>query len=819
MNILFLLFISFKYIISNPHNNIIKLKKKFMKAMINQNQNNKDDKEYINEALLDFFNTFPNFDKKNQKDIDLYNYCIKNDSLFNISEEGVQTFLYFLAYSGSDFSDLGQELSCVKNTNFSYYLFSYNYKLDEDDLVYNFLEKKNFYTGICLFNSCLNLLHKVFDNYADDTIEDIKIYQINNEENYKQNIDCENNLEQCNYLPYYTLNESGKFDKTLTLNEKFKYELFYVLIIIIIVILCIEIIISIIIYCRYNSNNYTKNFTGQLYEESDIDYGDDDNSEDENEEIILSDTSSSKILQKHSNLQKLVIFLYKYFSFFTKVIVLTMRKSKYYNNKSMKIIINLRVISLLLITFSTNFDVYIKNPSKGLYDDYFYKVIYFIFLKIASFGLDIYICLDGFEVMYKLMNFYKKNCYEKNNENLGFKGVLKFYLFSIYKIIGYIILFFLVNYFSRYYVYMHKGDFSTFYSYYSMNINDNNSFGIFNPKYSILGYLFAQNIDDKFLRNYRISLLFINEFYVFTIFIIIFYFCDILKSKKYDIIIILFVFANFLLSYPLCAIRDDSKNYTYNIIVRSISLVKFPLIFLNHYFLGAFTGLICFYLKESTLNNSMTNDPDKCPFKLILKYIEDFGFLFQKRKILLFISYFIQFLICIVFNILIYVDEEIVSMELVTSLRIIYYYEAGLFIIIFCFNIIIYFADEIEAKNPYNYSLINLINQINFSYVNTIFLMVYSYYCYFGFQLKLNYQNLVLISLGLFLFFCVENIVITILFIMPFKIIFKSLLDNYIEIRPNIRTMNTINETVHDHRINNSGLSNELDKNGEEDNE
>ena len=97
--------------------------------------------------------------------------------------------------------------------------------------------------------------------------------------------------------------------------------------------------------------------------------------------------------------------------------------------------------------------------------------------------------------------------------------------------------------------------------------------------------------------------------------------------------------------------------------------------------------------------------------------------------------------------------------------------------------------------------------------------MVYSYYCYFGFQLKFNYQNLILISLGLFLFFCVENIVITILFIMPFKIIFKSLLDNYIDIRPNIRTMNTINETIHDHRINNSGLSNELDKNCEEDNE
>ena len=158
-----------------------------------------------------------------------------------------------------------------------------------------------------------------------------------------------------------------------------------------------------------------------------------------------------------------------------------MRKSKFYNNKNMETIIKLKVGTLLLITFSTNFDVYVKLPSKEYYNDFLYKKFYFIFLKFASFGLDMYICLDGFEVMYKLMNYFKKNFYDKGNKTISFFGIIKFYLFSAYKVIGYIIIFFIVNYFNRYYIYMHND--GTLFSYYSNNIINNKKsvFQIFNP--------------------------------------------------------------------------------------------------------------------------------------------------------------------------------------------------------------------------------------------------------------------------------------------------------------------------------------------------
>ena len=820
MNAIFLFLIIFNFIFSNI-NNLEKLKRIIYDKYFNQDLK---DFRSINSVLLDYLDSFPNFNQNNPSDQDLYNNCT-NDGLLLENDEGMNNFLYLLSYSGNQLSDLGQEFSCLKK-NFSYYLFSYNLILNEKEKnsdLFQFLEKNNFYTGICLFDNCNKLLQKLFNGYSDESISNLVVQQIINKNNIKETEkkDCENNLEACNYLPYYTLNKSGNFDESLTLKEKTKYNIFSVLIILTMIALIIEILVSLFIYCGYNLYNNSKNFTGELYEESDLDDDDEEDNleEDPNEQILYSNSSSSKEKKYESCSQKFVKVLYKYFSFITKIIVLTMRKSKFYNNKNMEVITKIRIVILLLISFSTNFDVYIKIPSKRTYDYSFFRQFYFIFLKIASFGLDMFICLDGFEVMFKFMSYYKKNFFDKGNQTISFKGILKFYLFSIYKIIAYIILFFIVNYFNRYYVYLHSG--GTLYTYYSNNINNNsNYFEIFNPKYTIFSYFFSDKIDDTFLTSYRISLLFINEFYAFTLLLIIFYIGNILKSKIYDYAFLIYIFLSFLLSYLLCSIGEKNETYTYSLISRRIILVKYPLILINHYFIGAITGLICYYMKDSTTSNSMMNEPDKCPFSFILETLEIFDFLLQKGKIIwTTISYFIQFLICMTFTILINMksDNQDTLMTLSTSLKILVYYESGLFIFLFCFNTLFYFADDIEVNNYHNYNILNLIYQINFSFVNTIYLIIYSYYCYFGFHLKLNYQNLLLVSIGLFIFFCLENIIITILFIMPFKIVIKSLLDKYLVISSAPFSIEIIHDKVNENKINNSsGLSNEMENNYEE---
>ena len=214
----------------------------------------------------------------------------------------------------------------------------------------------------------------------------------------------------------------------------------------------------------------------------------------------------------------------------------------------------------------------------------------------------------------------------------------------------------------------------------------------------------------------------------------------------------------------------------------------------------------------------MINEPDKCPFNFCLKIIVLFDYLVQKgRKIWIVLSFIIQFMICSAFTIIINLKKNSkFPLEFETTLKAFYYYESGLFILLFCFNIILFFANDNNSKNYDNYNILNLFYQINFSYVNTIYLLMYSYYCFFGFQLKLTYQNLWLITLGLFVFFSIENLIITIIFIMPFKFLFKTLLDNYLVINPSSLSIDEI-KINSIKKINNSGFSNGFINNGDGD--
>ena len=829
MEILFFLLTTFYPLLYSLNiNNFQNNQNSLLNSFVGQNLNQDNG---ILSSLLEYLNKYYNFNSLDQKDMTLFNKC--TNKFFNKTSE-VDNYLYLLSFSGKELSDLGQETSCIRN-GFSYYLLSYDYSLENKISkyplkIFKFFESKNFYTGLCLFDECNELLQKIFINYKDNKDEDIsntKIEQIIHLEklgnDIKDKIDCEKNPDTCKYEPYYTLNDKGTFDKDLTDKERKKYKLFYVFFVIIMVLVCLELFVSIFIYCGYYLFN-TKNLTNELYEESDLDDDEENSDEEPNEQIIYNNNSTSSKEKKDETMsQTIVKTLYKYFSFVTNIIILTLRKSKFFNNKNMEILTKFRILVILLISFSTNFDVYLKIPSKGFFNDFLYKEFYFVFLKFASFGIDMYICLDGFEVMYKLMNYYKKNYHDKGYKKISFLGLVKFYLFSLYKIVGFIILFFIVNYFNRYYIYIHNG--GTLYSYYSNNINNNNIniFQMFNPKYTFLSYFFPS--DDTFLFSSKMSLLFINEFIAFTLLLLIFYIGNILKSKIYDYIIIIYIVVSYLLSYPLYLWKNNNSDvneltefYTYNKIIRNISLIKYPHTLYNHYLLGAFTGLICFYLKDSLLNNSMINEPEKCPFNFCFTIIEIFEYLVQKgRKIWIFLSLTIQFLLCMTYTIFINLknrgnkrEEEIVLISLkdIPSLIILYCYEAGLFILTFCFNFILIFSHEIETKNYENFNLLNLLNQINFSYVNTIYLLTYSYYCYFVFQLKLTYQNLWFITFGLFIFFCIENLILTIIFIMPLKIVFKTFLDKYLVFNQNALSMEEIKYKNNESKINNSGLSN-----------
>ena len=746
------------------------------------NINNINQNDIVNQ-LKSFIKKYFNLQDNN---IDkAFNIC--SNKLFE-KTDNIYNYIHLFSYSGKVFSDLGLQTECI-NKGFSYYLLSFNFDIStsEENKIYEFLEKDKSFVGLCLFNECDELITHLFkkNNTFLNKLYNGTIIKIEN-----------NNNEKYVGEPYYTLNELGYIDETIIKKEKTKYKLFIFLFIISISFLGIEILISIIINCGYNLfNDYNKTLSKELNIEEEKEE-EEDYLEGITDQNIFSNKSSSQEDKKEKKFNILIKFIIKYFSFFTNIILLSVNKNKYYNSKNMRTISKLKFLSLLLMTFTSYFDVLIKTSSKVFDNDSFFKEFYFIFFKFASFGIDIYICLDGFEVMYKLISYIKANYYEKGYKTITFLGILKFYLYSFYKIFSFIILFFIVNYFNRYYIYIHNADEgrSLYYYYSNEIIVKKNVLEIINPKYILFSYFSKgnKNIDNHLFFS-KMSLVFIIEFYSFTLFIIIFYIGNIIKSKIYDYTLLLYIIISYFLTYFFCSNNTFGKDlYTYNKITRNILIVKYPHILFNHYLMGALTGLICFYLKESNSNNSIISDKEKCPFIFCLNFVEFFDYLMQKAlKIFTFLGLIIQIMISSTFTLSLFLNnkknnENNLALNFILSFKILYYYESGLFIFIFCFVTILLFSQEKESKNTGHYNIFNLLDRISFSYANTIYLMTYSYYFFFCLELKLTYQNLWLITFGFFIFFSLENLVLTILFILPSKIVFKSLLDRFIIINKSL---------------------------------
>ena len=292
----------------------------------------------------------------------------------------IYNYLYLLSYSGKEFSDLGLQSECI-NKGFSYYLLSFYYNITnlEDNKIYEFLEQKKFYIGLCLFNECEDLIKYLFNtNFTFlNNLYHGKIIKINGKD-----------YNDKTYIgkPYYTLNRYGNFDENLSEKEKTKYTVFFILFIITIIFLSIEIIIGIIINCGYNLyHNISKSLSSELNIENENDNENENEKDDDEEEgfeegsndkidkIFLLNNTSPEKEQKETLFQKLISIIVKYFSLFTNIIILMIIKNKYYNNKNMKTLSKLRILSLLLITFSSNFDVLIKISPKVYYDASFFK--------------------------------------------------------------------------------------------------------------------------------------------------------------------------------------------------------------------------------------------------------------------------------------------------------------------------------------------------------------------------------------------------------------------------------------------------------------
>ena len=702
-------------------------------------------------------------------------------SIVNESINDHPNYLNILGFSGKDLSDLGLEEECL-GYNFSYFLFVYEFlngsfvshKSQRNSFI--FFQQNTFFTGLCLPEVCKNICNFLFNETIDPalysfmrnnmSIRNARIYEVgNSDKTIKKN-------------PNPSYDYDGKYNQTKTDKEIIKYRIFYIFIWITSTILIIQFCVGIVYHFFYHPIKKSR----QLKKEEEID---NDNKSDESDESSPDLFKEFKIKKENKRTcceNPICEFLFNYLSMFDNLKILLQKKNRFYNTTNFEIVTYVRIIAMILITFINNFEVLIKIPSKYFFYEKYYLEYSTVYLKYASFSVDIWICLDGFEMMYKLINFYKK--YAHNN----ISNLLKFYFYSFYKFISFFILFFVVNYFNKFFIYLlTDGALFEYYSNHIYNdINDESKLIKFLiPGYSLYYFYYHKSsiFDNIYISKF--SLILINEFYAYTLLLLIFIFSYLIKSQIFDYIILILNFISYIINYLIFEFKTgENTYYSYKLVLDNFFTTRYPHVVFNFFFLGAMSALTCFYYKDSFLSDSICTDNHYIPFKFCYKSIIFFDFLMQKgRKFWVIFFILIQVLISYSFYILVGLNDNSIFIPFNTLQKIVASYESGLFAFLFCIILIllIFIRSENVGKEKNDSSIIYLIERTNFSFFQTTNLLMYTFYCFFYFQVKLNIQNLFIVTFGLFFIICFGNLLFTLAFVFPFKMLNRKIIERFMK--------------------------------------
>ena len=739
-------FIIFPIIIKSSYFNDINLLNPQISNSLFQKQSKNSMKDLI-QMLYSFIKNHTNIEIQDPDIFDCTNTL--TDSL---------DFRLLYVFSGKGVSEPGLESDCIQY-NFSYYFITYIYKefslqtfIDDFD-VYQFINQTSFYTGICIPKYCNNIIKKLLNKTSNEKFFDYLF--------------TDWRIEKLDY--FLQENSTNIFiNKDNTFDFKSNYEYFYGIIFCILLILIFQILFYILFICCYSLSKTEKNKISNESEYEDID---------EMENSVFTN-NTPLIGKKEEEKKSCELFLY-YFNIVSTFKTLLKKKNKIYDETNLEFISFLKVCVMILLTFIQNMLILIKIPARDFFNEKFYKDKLFFFIKFSSFSLDFYISLEGFVMMFKLLSYIKKNVYNKNKSTVDFSIYFNFFCYSLYKIFPFIILFFLFTYFDRNLIYYFSS--GSLVNHYIVNVFNQNYFNkifhIFIPGITLYLPYKDNKYIDSFYSYYTYPLLYLNEFYIFCISLILIFIGFKLKSKIYDIIIFIGICINVTLTI---LINENKENEYYNFekIINGMYNIKYPHLMLNNYFIGIFTGVICFSFKDFISSNSVIQTENQyIPFQFLFEIFRCFGLISDKmKKILIAFTIILQILFSsfLYFLILNY-DSLLIRFDLFE--KIIYYYDKPIQVMLFNFIIICVYAidyDMSKGNNIFNFFI--FFSRNDFSFVCSISTIIYALYCMYFFQLKLSYQNLCFISLGLFMNILLFNIILTITIVFPFKLIFKKLL-------------------------------------------
>ena len=724
----------------------------------------------------------------------LYDYAVdknNNNILFNI-----------FSHSGKGFNELGLESECnlVSTHNLSYFLILYQYEhnsysfLSDDRDVFMFLNRSSFYTGLCIISECETFINDVFNRSLNQ-----KLFTY---------LQSEMNITNITYLPSKNAFPSETHSK--------EYKIYNVLQYLVITLALLQLVLLIahmfkyamrkdsttqhkkdslndsisndILYDSDEDEEYSENYMRRkrserkernnmysLFGNKSIDFDDINDNNNAKHNNSLFNCTCKSFMQK----------VFDLFNAFHNVKLLTSKHNLYYNEEDLEIISFFKVLVLLFMTLLQNVETIIKIPARDFSNKEFYTSIWFIFLKLASYSIDGFVALEGFVMIYKLMFYIKARSYA-NGGKVTCGVFICFYLRVLSKIISFMFIYFSFAICVQYVLWYFSNN--SLYQYFITQIYDNDVrqwlLQFIVPFYNfVFAYSNTVNYDKLYAYN-RFLMMYVNLFYVFTFAMFIVYVSFKFKSKLYDLTVMLLFTVNTALTFFTTPFEtyNEHDNYNFTKVIRGLFNIRYPHVMCNHYLIGMFCGLICFYHKD-VISGFPINEQEGqyCPFKVCYRITQWIDSLSTPcKRVVFYFNCVVLVTVAMNFKVLLIINNGQLIMKFDHVVKTVFLYERTFFLMAFTFLVVLLQTNNEESsiKHLMSAKVFNTVTRIDICYVSCLSMVVSCAFCMFNFQMKLSYQNLWFLSFGLFVLGFIFSLIMTVFIEVPCRIIIKDIIHN-----------------------------------------
>lgn len=740
--------------------------------------------EYYNKIINDFVDFLGNHSEEglfNETYNEKYKDCIQNNTTENQTNQTNQIY-DLIEFSGKNLGDPGLENDCLLNGNNTFFLLSYSLNLSEylknkpqEKEALRFLDNNNFTTGICAFKRCLPFLEDFFNSTKNSKFETFL------KENY--------------YLTYFTTYNVDLAKEKLkkeSSGSKLAFMIFW---------WASTILFFFRLLCSFIKVIFFSTFKVHVPSEEPEQSPDKkkknkkrnslrkEKTSKTNDDIFLFSNDSISQREFISDKKPYSQRFLNFWDLSYNLKYLSSIKNNYYNDEGLEIFSFFKFITMLLLTYNHCMYISIMLPGADYFNQNFYTSFFFFLMKFPAFSSASWIILEAAITSYKLLSFIKKELNSSNNNGISFKMFAIFFMRSIPKMFLTVLVYFFLHIYLKYIQLLMNSGGSSFLYY--MNTMQENRFCYTNPFYIFIPfYVEYQDHTMSFSNCFRFANITFNQLYCFILLLLVIYICFKAKSRILDFCILGGLVLNICLIILSCEIfNNDIKfgDYTISEIQGHAVTEKRTHLFINYYLIGTFVGLCYFYYGDMISQNALSLNQDYYPFGFCYSIVSFLDPLKNWIKtVIAIVAFLLMILLSSVYSIArainnIGVAETVIIVKFNGFLKFIYYYEKDIFSLLFA---IILLVAMVYPKDTAFYNLLKpnifvIFNRIGFAFFTSSNALIYLANSMFSIKLKLTYQNLFFMNIGLFLIVTLISIILTILYELPLRILIIKL-DNII---------------------------------------